>query len=543
MPTSCRDTTKTMAVRQAALVGAVLACCLAACSARQDPAVVTFDAEEVVYDMGRQVAELHGNVRIYVCIGGEPQRRAVIHAQAAKVDLKENNIGASGGISVATEDGVLQGDSFQYNGHSGQYRLTGARGVVSLSRSPTSGKTAARGYLTGRQIGSEQDFVYLIRGRITTCDKAKPHYALLADKIRYRSRTGKLEVWNPRVRIYGVTIPGYPGRIAFKVGGPAAEQPHVLAIPRYSSLDKLYLPYDVRLAGDPDDEFRSVMKLRISQQLGIRGRWETTYEPAGDWQLSLLMSRLESAYDDFGDLVLLDRQPELRVVRDLLPGDDGERSLTATAALGRLTEDLREVKRFVPSPLRVSADRAMLQLRYQVHATQQELGAGHWYGICWQGVLYDGGRHYRDVCVWLGAGTRLAGSITGSLTAVHHFTGGDTPLLLDTVDIRSELQPRLDLQLSRNWSLAALARYDLDRGEARDYELTLSRRVHCLTWRLGYRKMGHGISLGVDINGLTGRTAAQRTASALDRLMETMQADLAAGPAAGTAKPAVDDEH
>ncbi len=495
----------------------------------QGQAIITFDAAAVVYDMDGQIADLQGNVRVYIQLPGEEQRRVVVRAKSAKVDLTEYSIGASEGVRVATEEGVLEGEAFQYNGQTDEFRLTKARSVLEFG-AVAGEPQAARGYLTGKEIGQRNDVVYVIHGRITTCNRANPHYVLLADKLRYNPKAYKLEVWNGRLRIHGVTIPGYPGRMAFGLGPATYERPELAHIPRYSSRDHLYVPYSYWLLGDLDTELRSRMKVRVSQELGLRGWSTTTYQPDDKWQWDLVVSRMEDMYDDLGDVVLVDRQPELRVTRHLLPEADREQKLDAILSLGRFTEDLWEQGKPRPHRPDVTDERAMAELRFERHPQQRRLGIGHWYGTSLRGMQYGEGGDYHDLSLWVGLGGQLSGSVSGSATLTHHFTGDDTPFLFDEVDVETELQPALDVQLNRRWSLAAEARYDLDESNIRHYDITLSRRSHCLTWRLVYHKVGHSIGLVVDINGLTGGTSPPRGKAPVDELLDSMQADMEAGP-------------
>jgi len=515
--------------------------------------IVTVSGDRVQYSDEMKAAEIVGNVRIYLQIEGEPAQRAVIRAQRAAANFQSGQIEAQKGITVGTPQGALTGEYLRLDAHTEEFCLKNARSVVNVD-APTSA-AATRAYLFGEEITGHNELVYIIQGAITTCNRAHPHYALRAKRIEYYPAQQRFKVKGASLSLYGMKIPLVPS-FSFSVAEGERETPDLLPMPGYSSYDKLYLPYRFRF-NSSDSPWRSDLSLRLTQRRGIR-LLSTNKYTKGLWQAAGYLSQTEDIYDDLGHHLTLDRRPELTFTKSST-GPDQDNGWRGSVSLGNIVEDCGHDTRasstprvaqvlnlrggdqrgwrtpptgqdFIDSAPKTREQYAALTLRYDRHTDQHRRGEGQWYGLSARQAFYSTGDNYRDLAVTAGAGGPLGKDLTGSLTLTHHITGGHTPFLMDRANIKTELEPTLQAQLSRRWAVKAMGRYDVDGGRLRDYEVELRRRAHCLTWGLYYHFVGERIGLRVDINGLTGDTAPPGQQSDLDTVFQQTQDELAAGP-------------
>ena len=506
-----------------ALVMLLLLGAVVAAGAQSSPArriIVEIDGDQIQWNYQMQATELHGNVRIYLQIEGQPEQRVVIHADRAVANLRSGQIEAQKGITVGTPHGVLTGEYLQLNAHTEEFCLKQARSVVNLT---PDAPQAVHGYAFGEQIGLQNDVVYIIRGKITTCNRQRPHYALTAKQIEYYPARRRFKIKGAALYLYGVKIPLIPS-FSFDVGEEEKDTPGILPLPGYSSRDKLYLPYRVILSG-ADSRWHNELSVRLTQGRGIR--LMSTHEyTQGKWSTVAVLSQTEDFYDDLDNRVTLHRRPQVTLTRFAADRaqDDGWQ---VEVSLGNIVEDLKTDEHIASPRPDVREQFAALTLRYDRHSKQRRPGQGRWYGLRGRQALYSTGDNYRDLALTAGVGGRLGNDLLGSLTATQHITGGRSPFLFDTVNIKTELQPALEARLSERWAISALGRYDAGAGKLRDYELELSRRAHCLTWALHYRFIGQGLGIRVAINGLTGQAPAYPQQGDLDHLFDQTQAELA----------------
>ena len=124
-----------------------------------------------------------------------------------------------------------------------------------------------------------------------------------------------------------------------------------------------------------------------------------------------------------------------------------------------------------------------------------------------QQSFYDDGERLRDLRLELGLGSARRNRTRAAAWFVHHETSGGTPYLFDDIYAENELFGEARVGLGQDWALDGYARMDAATQHLRDYEVGLSKRVHCLTWGARYNGATQRISLEVNINGLTGDTA------------------------------------
>lgn len=484
--------------------------------------VVTVKGDQVQYGYGTPPwGEIQGDVRIHLEIVGEPDSRVTIRAD--RTAFHSGQIEAQKGITVATPQGVLTGEYLEFNLDTGKFCLKQARSIANLNAGADEA-AAVYGYAFGEEIGREHEVVYIVEGKITTCDRARPHYALQAKRIEYHPAQQRFKVKGAAVHLYDVRIPLIPS-FSFRVGPGEQETTGILPVPGYSSRDKLYLPYRFQF-NSPNSPWRNDLRLWVTQKRGIRVLSANEFTQ-GRWQTAGYFAETEDTYDDLGNALTLDRRPELTITR-FATSPDQKDGWSSSLSLGNIVEESRHNS--TTRQAKVREQRAAVTLRYDRHGDQRHRGQGRWYSLSGRQAFYSTGDDYHDLAFSLGGGGSLGNDLAGSLTLTQHLTGGRTPFMFDRVNIETELEPSLEAQLSRRWAVSARGWYDLDESKLRDYKLGVSRRSHCLTWSLEYRFVGERVGLRVDINGLTGSTAPYTQQSDLDRLFHQAQSELAASP-------------
>ena len=366
-------------------------------------------------------AEWEGNVRIYFEIEGEPDKRAAIHADRAA--LRSGRIEAHNGIVMDLEGGILTGEYLEVNPETGEFCLTQARSAANLTAGSADGRPV-RGYAFGEEIVGNRELVYIIDGKMTTCDRPRPHYALRAKRIEYRPAQQRVKVKGAAVYLYGTKIPLIPS-FSLRLAAEGREAVDVLPMPGYSSRDELYLPYRFHLS-HPDSPWRSDLNLRVTQKRGLRAVYANQYT-SRRWQAAGYVSQTEDVHDDVGHWLTLDRRPELTVTRFAASPDqkDGWR---ASLSLASIIEE--QVANTTTTGAQVREQRAAASVRRDWHTDQRRQGRGLWYSLSARQALYSSGDDYHDLALSVGAGGALGSNMTGALTLTRHLTGGRTPLCL-----------------------------------------------------------------------------------------------------------------
>ncbi len=498
------------------LAGPIVACA----DAPPGRLIVTIKGDNVQYGfVDPPWGEIQGNAHIFLEVEGQPDKRAIIHADRAA--FKSGQIEAQNGVTLGLPDGLLTGEYLRLDPKTGEFCLQQVRGVVNFN----AGASAVHGYAFGEEVVRDNEIIYVVQGKITTCNREHPHYALQAKRIEYYPDQQRFKIKGGSLSLYGVKIPLIPS-FSFDVAEEERETPDILPVPGYSSHDNLYLPYLFKFSL-PDSPWRSELRLRVTQKRGIR-LLSTNEYAKGRWQAGGYLSQTEDVYNDLGNYMTLDRRPELTFTR-FATSPDQDDGWRASVNLANIVEDMKGDEHTADPRPTIREQRAAVTLAYDRHNQQRHSRQGQWYGLSARQALYSTGDSYRDLALTLGAGGKVSGALTGSLSLTRHITSGHTPFLSDVVDIKTELQPALAAQLSPRWAMSATGKYDVDEGKLRDYELELQRRAHCLTWGLYYRFTGERIGVRVDINGLTGNTTPYPQQSDLDKLYQNTQQELAAG--------------
>ena len=465
------------------------------------PVRLEIEGDSIHYSVDRKRATLAGNVRIRMWAPGYADAGVVVLAD--RVALEGSIITAPEGARLTLGPALLRGDDLWFDAATQEFRLARPTGSLSLERSGAGPQTPpVTVHFRGAEVSKVGPAARVSRARLTTCDRDKPHYDLSCREVTYDPVTGRLTVRNASLRLYGMTIPLAPWAKT-RLGGPAREPGLAPPTPGYSSSEGLYLQHSLRLT-DEDNAWNAAAALRVSRRQGVTGvAWAA--REAGPWDVDLRVGRREAVSDSVTDRLALSRAPEVTFTYHFSERDDPQAALDFRVSLGDFREDLlnRPADEDTVRP-RVHEWRALAALSYVANAAQQRSRTGAWYGATGRLSAYSSDDTFGDLDLFAGLGGRLAKSLTGHATVRHHLVRGTTPFLFDDVDIKTELQAGLAWAMTDRWGLDGWGRYDLDRGDMRDYQVGFSYRAHCLTWGLYYRDLGNRIGVRVDLSGLTG---------------------------------------
>ncbi|MBC7289483.1 MAG: hypothetical protein H5T86_15860, partial [Armatimonadetes bacterium] len=210
----------------------------------------------------------------------------------------------------------------------------------------------------------------------------------------------------------------------------------------------------------------------------------------------------ETRYDDLDHYVAYDRAPEISFAKHLIPLDS-DQSQTQRFTLSLSAGYYREIHERYG---KLAAGRFQLTLERDYHTDQRDRLVGQWYGWGARWNKYTTGDDYGILHVYYGRGGRIAPNLAAALTGTYHLCAGTYPLRLDNPDIRVELTPMLDWDITDKWRVRFQARYDVSQEKFRDYTIQLDRQAHCLTWYVRYRDLGNSVAVGVNLSGITGGT-------------------------------------
>lgn len=479
---------------------------------------VTLSGDRIVVHVGDYSTLVEGDAVLNATGPSLPLGQVVVHADRVGSTAQGSRATVSAtGAKLLYGPALLAGDRLWLDAASGEFRLDDARGYMVLAPAPTTmtpGNPTA--YFQGRRVAKTGSVAYILNGRMTLCDREEPHHEIIARRIKFDERTGDIIVDHAKLRLYGLTIPLVPW-VKYGVGPGGPGRGIGASTPGYSSREGLYLPLDRKLGG-LDDPWRAGTALRVTARQGVVGSlWADRTVGAGT--LSARLSRKEWVADDLEDRLGLYRLPEINYQRPLTALEsDGRFDLTLS--LGSYKEDLETQHEGEPVRPRVYEQRALASLGYVAHSARYRARRGDWYGATGRLSAYSTGDRYRELELFAGLGGRLADFARGHATLRHHFASGQTPFLFDDVDIKTELDSGLNVRLDEKWCVSGWGRYDLDEDRLRDYEVSLRRRMHCLTWDVYYQAIGDRVGVRVNLNGLTGDTEPFQAKSAFQAQME-----------------------
>lgn len=462
---------------------------------------VEVHGDHVELDDDNKTLAVTGNVTITVATDKPGYPTVSLAADQLEGDLKAGRMVATHGVKLRSQQLGLRGERVDLDFKNGTFTLDRGAMEVAVPSVQAPGKIV-RGFFFGNQMGREGRVMYVIEGRITTCDRAKPHYTIGSKKVTFDTATGALDVYGGRLQLYNFRL-NIPGHFHGTLGGGGGDGSLALPLPRYSSFDGLYTDLRRDLT-KPDADWSLYGILRVGTKLRFPAALVTEHKTE-DSTTRIAATRQEEVVFNLRERSRISRLPEVSYVKDLISTSAGLPRLQFLAFGGHIREHVDNL------PV-ISATRAGVALDYTPYPWQRRNRRGVWWAAGARQTFYDTGDQLSDVALELGTGWHFTDTLSASVSEIHHFTSGESPFFFDNVWVEDELVGTLDTALARNWRFRGTGRWDLDRGELRDYTLMFSRRMHCLTWNLGYSFGAELFSVGLDINGVTGGTAPPDTA-------------------------------
>lgn len=460
------------------------------------PVIIEISAEEVVYSREEGLARARGAVVVDIQRRDVPEQRAKILAGEVVADLQKGIIEARKGARMEAAGGVFSGNALRVDASRREFWVTSAAATAPAGPPTKAGKP--RAYFAAKKIAGKADVLYVFRGRITTCDKERPHWALYAREMTYNTKTGRLTIRGGKVRLYGLTVP-LISPISVSLKGKEEAARRILTRLSYSRRERMYAKGALAFT-TKSGNIEVTSAFRLSYRRGLVGTVMAAHpDPRHEWYV--LAERRGDRRDNIDEYLEVDRLPEVGLVEHLIP-TDSPKAKTDLLDLTLSGSYVREkpARRYP----RHSVAKFHLQLDREFHKDQYDALIGKWWGWQARWEWYDTGQDFYNLQLFAGRGRRFSDRFAASLTALHNIYGGETPLRFDDVDIRTELRPTVDWDLTEKWRIRATARYDVGQGRMRDYLLQLDRKVHCLTWYVRYRHSGSSISVGLELSGLTG---------------------------------------
>lgn len=464
------------------------------------PPVLTVEVhgDHVELDDEQKTLAVHGNVTITAATDRPGYPTVSLAAEQLEGDLKSGRLIATQGVKLRSQQLSLVGRRVDLDFKNDAFTLDQGAMEVDLP-SPQSAGRILRGFFFGNSIGRDGSVLYVIHGRLTTCDRANPHYFIGSNKVSFDTATGRLDVYGGTLQLYGVKLrlPGHYHHIFAPSVGPV---PLKVPLPGYSSFDGLYtdLPHEFL---SPESNWRVTGTLRVGTEMQFPASLVAAHGDE-DSIFTLRATRLEEVVWNLRDRSRIFRLPEVSYVRELQPTSSGLPRLEFTAFADYIHEHV-QTRDDVPM---IAAARAGVVLDYTPYPWQRRNRRGVWWAASGRQTVYNTGEALSDLAVELGTGWYFGENLSASLSETHHFTSGSTPFFFDKVWVQDELVGTLGTRLATNWRLDATGRWDLSAGELRDYDVMLSHRVHCLTWKAGYSLGADMFTLGLDLNGITGGT-------------------------------------
>lgn len=403
----------------------------------------------------------------------------LLRANQLRYDVKNNCVTAQGGATLLMGDELrLVSDFLSYNFDERRGTLTSVKafyGVLSFA--------ARRANMLG-------DSVVLEDGKVTTCDKAHPHYKLTVKRIEVVP--GRLVTLDGLSgRIYGLRLPTLP-KYRYRLGDGVGEKlPFKVYI---NSADGVYAGFNYSRPISGSTNRRPVM-LAGAIGLSAKETWRGRLLLLKSWERGearIGVARKDTVSDELAKRLFLDVLPELGIGWAYKMARHGF-SLYGDISAGRYTE--RHVKR-------VSSPRMNIQLGLRNAIREDE----HWR---WSFDLLLRYAHYKSDELKLarlktGVRGRIGHRVDGSIMLVHHIQSGRTPFEFDDVDIGTELRVSGHAWLVRDrWKLIYDLRCDASQWKMRDWSVGLVYRAHCVEWGLVYELARREVRLVVDLVGVT----------------------------------------
>ena len=451
--------------------------------------------DNVELDDEHKTMAVHGHVTVTAATDRPGYPTASLVAEEVEGDLRAGRLVATKGVKLRSQQLALRGQRADIDLKQDEFTLDQGGMQVDVE-SPRAAGRLLRGFFFGDKMGRQGRVLYVIHGSLTTCDRAHPHYSIGASKITYDTATDTLDVYRGRLQLQQFDLQ-LPGHISHRLGGAVADNSLGLPLPGYSSFDGLYGDF-IHSFGGPEAPWQFLGTLRVGTELQFPYSLVATHAHEED-VFTARLTRFEQVVWNLRERSRLSRLPDLTYVHHLQPNSAGLPRLEFTAFAGYLHEHVED------GPL-IEASRGGLELDYTPFPWQRRNRRGVWWAATGRQTFYDTGQQLRNLQVELGTGWIFSDRFSASLSGMHQFTSGESPFFFDRPWVEDELDGTLEAGLTADWRLNLTGRWDLDRSQLRDYTVKLSRRVHCLTWNIGYNYGAELFTVGLDLNGMTGNT-------------------------------------
>ncbi|MEN6519536.1 MAG: hypothetical protein ABFD46_00085 [Armatimonadota bacterium] len=375
----------------------------------------------------------------------------------------------------------------------------------------------------------------LTHATFTTCDEEHMHYKITAREILLtpdqRLRARRVRIFLGSIRL--ISLPS----LAINVGRGEARQT-IIPRPGYNNKDGFFLASNYSLI-DTNSQYLDLI-LRLTSKNGVQGGLMSShilagtaseapeYTPDVDSELrrgSMLMprtqenicefskdSRKQRLLSVFGGVLIRERTYDIDK-KDLLVSRLPEIGIQYTSPqlcivkedeqpiLGAHYEARAAWGNYKEYSDGERADRvdvrgaASTTLATYGHSTALRLGGLARYSH------YDTGDSYRAIGGALDVSRIFHGGSYASVRFLAHGTSGSTPFEFDDIDIKRELQAAGRYVLGRN-TYSLLLDYDLEDHSLRNWEFSISRKMHCLEPGISWRNDYDQISFTMRVLGL-----------------------------------------
>lgn len=461
---------------------------------------VNVRGDHVEYDQEAGTLVVHGQVSITARSDQPGAPTVSIASGELEADLNRGLLVAHDEVRLLSQQIAMRGQEVEVDFAKAEFSLKQGTACVS-ALNPLYPDLPVRGYLFAQEMHRRANVIYMIEGRLTTCDRPNPHYWIGVSRFSVDPAKRSFSVRKGRIHLYGYTLT-LPGAYASK--GRTSERDDTVhqLLPGFSSYDGLYLPVRIDLAPRSTD-----WDLTLATRVGTRWRFpgEIRAERDSDReQFAVLASRREEVTWDLSQGSRLNRVPELNWLRHLTDSAESNTQFDLGIEAARIEEKpINDSER--------SATRARLTLAYSPRARARSRHHGLWWGLEGVQSFYDSGEALTDLQAEIGWGGSFGSHLRGATWFVHHETSGTTPFRFDDIYADNEIFSELQADLGHDWFTRAASRFDTEGMHLRNLEAGLYRRVHCLTWGVTFDRARERWNLAVDLSGLTGGTPPYRS--------------------------------
>ncbi len=464
--------------------------------AQQTPRIyVNIQGDSLEYDAELRTIAVRGNVQITARTDIPGYPTVSIAAEQLEGDMKNGVLIAHGQTRLLSQNVALKGEALRLNFKTNEFVMNNGA-AMAQALSPHYPGQWIRGFFFGEKLMQQANLIYVMEGRLTTCDRKHPDYSIGARKLIYDPQTQKLRIERGYFQLYGTKI-SLPLNFSVILREDENEAPWTL-LPQYNTYEGLYWPIKQQWAW-PDEPWKMEAYVHLGTALRFPMGLKIRHQDKDDL-FAFSLTRREQVIWDVNRRARLDRTPELSYAHTWPSSLSQPNPLSWEIFAGYYYEHL-------PAEPLNEAGRVGTLLRYSLFPQRSRDKTNFWSTAELQHNLYTTGDHLTDLRLEAGWGGKINERLTAAFWGVHHETAGKSPFAFDDIYAQDEGFVKLAFQLNPRHRLELLAHYDFDRQAFRNYALKISQRAHCLTWHLEYDFAQQSVSLGVDINGLTGGTA------------------------------------